>query len=331
MRLTQMVKTMYKVPSIQVDKNLNSVTIRDTPQVVALAEKLLRAWDKAKGEVLIEIQIMMVDRTRMKKLGVDLSSGILGIQFNPGTANEDGYFPIGGTNFGDLANYQMTVPSAVAQFLAADSDTKFVAQPKIRGLAGEKLEYIVGQKVPIINTAFQAIAAGGLNTQPVVNYTYQDIGITIKMTPEGPPGGRGDPGDRAERLRDRGGGHPGDPHHRQPGGQEHRPAQGRRNEPAGRAPPGRGAPVDGRGHGDQGHPDPREPVRRDPEDDRAERHRPDHHPPHHPGDRYHRGRRQAPLGRSRQPLRRDRRGSGRGRRGRRPGGGGPGRGPARRA
>ncbi len=183
MRLTQMVKTMYKVPSIQVDKNLNSVTIRDTPQVVALAEKLLHAWDKAKGEVLIEIQIMMVDRTRMKKLGVDLSSGILGIQFNPGTANEDGYFPIGGTNFGDLANYQMTVPSAVAQFLAADSDTKFVAQPKIRGLAGEKLEYIVGQKVPIINTAFQAIAAGGLNTQPVVNYTYQDIGITIKMTP----------------------------------------------------------------------------------------------------------------------------------------------------
>ena len=83
MRLTQMVKTMYKVPSIQVDKNLNSVTIRDTPQVVALAEKLLRAWDKSKAEVLIEIQIMMVDRTRMKKLGVDLSSGILGIQFNP--------------------------------------------------------------------------------------------------------------------------------------------------------------------------------------------------------------------------------------------------------
>ncbi|MCK7478610.1 MAG: hypothetical protein M0C28_15430 [Candidatus Moduliflexus flocculans] len=51
MRLTQMVKTQYKVPTIQVDKNLNSVTIRDTPQAVALAEKLLRQWDKSKGEV----------------------------------------------------------------------------------------------------------------------------------------------------------------------------------------------------------------------------------------------------------------------------------------
>jgi len=183
MRLTQMVKTMYKVPAIQVDKNLNSITIRDTPQAVALAEKLLRLWDKAKAEVIVDIELMEVNRMRMKKLGVDLSSGILGVRFNPGTLDEDGFFPIQGTNFGDLANYQLTIPSAVAQFLGADSDTKIIAQPKIRGLSGEKLEYIVGQKVPIVNSQFAAIAAGGLQTQPIVNYTLQDIGITIKMTP----------------------------------------------------------------------------------------------------------------------------------------------------
>src|SRR5690606_3738709 len=86
-------------------------------------------------------------------------------------------------DFGDLANYQMTVPSAIAQILSADSDTKIIAQPKIRGLGGEKMEYIVGQKVPIVNSTFAAIAAGGLSTQPIVNYTLQDIGITIKLTP----------------------------------------------------------------------------------------------------------------------------------------------------
>jgi type II secretory pathway component GspD/PulD (secretin) len=183
MRLTQMVKTMYKVPAIQVDKNLNSLTIRDTPQAVALAEKLLRLWDKAKGQVLIDIEIMEVNRIREKNLGIDLSAGALALQFNPGNLNEDGYFPIQGTNFGDLANYQMTVPSALASILAADSDTKIIAQPKIPGLSGEKIEYIVGQKVPIVNSSFAAIAAGGLQTQPIVNYTLTDIGITIKMTP----------------------------------------------------------------------------------------------------------------------------------------------------
>jgi general secretion pathway protein D len=183
MRLTQMVKTMYKVPSIQVDKNLNSVTIRDTPQAVALAEKLLRSWDKSVGEVVIDIEIMEVNRIRMKKLGIDLSKGILGVRFNPANMTDDGYFPLNGLDLGDLANYQATVPSVVVQFLGSDSDTKIIAQPKIRGLAGAELKYVVGQKVPIVNSQFAAIAAGGLQTQPIVNYTLTDIGITIKMTP----------------------------------------------------------------------------------------------------------------------------------------------------
>lgn len=184
MRLTQMVKTMYKVPSIQVDKNLNSVTIRDTPQAVALAEKLLRAWDKPKAEVVIDIEIMEVNRIREKNFGIDLSNGSLGVQFLPSTADSDGNFPIKGVDFGDLANYQMTVPTALANFISGDSDTKIIAQPKIRGLGGEKIEYIVGQKVPIVNSTYAAIAAGGLSTQPIVNYTLTDIGITIKMTPK---------------------------------------------------------------------------------------------------------------------------------------------------
>jgi general secretion pathway protein D len=183
LRLTQMVKTMYKVPQVQVDKNLNSVTIRDTPQAVALAEKLLRSWDKSVGEVVVDIEIMEVNRIRMKKLGIDLSKGILGVRFNPANLTDDGYFPLNGLDLGNLANYQATVPSVVVQFLGSDSDTKIIAQPKIRGLAGAKLEYVVGQKVPIVNSQFAAIAAGGLQTQPIVNYTLTDIGITIKMTP----------------------------------------------------------------------------------------------------------------------------------------------------
>jgi general secretion pathway protein D len=183
-RLIQLVRAQYKAPQIQVDKTLNSVTIRDTPQAVALAEKLIHSWDKARGEVLIEIEIMEVSRLREKNLGIDLSNGSLGVQFVPDGINSDGFFPIKGLDFGDLANYQMTVPTAMAAILATDSDTKIIAQPTIRGVGGEKVEYVVGQKVPIVNSQFVATAAGaGVNTQPIVNYNLQDIGITIKMTP----------------------------------------------------------------------------------------------------------------------------------------------------
>jgi general secretion pathway protein D len=191
MRLTQMIKTMYKVPSIQVDKSLNTVTVRDTPQAVALAEKLLRMWDKPKGEVIIDVEIMEVNRTREKNLGVDLSNGALGIQLNPadGSLTEDGYFRLknaDGTrlNLGDLANYQITLPTALASILATDSDTKIIAQPKMRGLAGEKIEYVVGQKVPVVNSQFAAYAAGGVQNVPITSYTMTDVGITIKMTPK---------------------------------------------------------------------------------------------------------------------------------------------------
>ncbi len=184
MRLTQMIKTMYKVPAIQVDKSLNTVTVRDTPQAVALAEKLLGMWDKPKGEVLIDVEIMEVNRTREKNLGIDLSQGALGLQFNPGTLDENGFFPIQGTDFADLANYQITVPTALASILASDSDTKMIAQPKVRGLAGEKIEYVVGQKVPVVNSQFAAYAAGGVSNVPITNYTMTDVGITIKITPK---------------------------------------------------------------------------------------------------------------------------------------------------
>ncbi len=87
-------------------------------------------------------------------------------------------------NLGDLANYQVTVPTALASILAADSDTKFIAQPKIRGLAGEKIEYIVGQKVPIVNSSFAAMPRAACRTSAHHQLHDQDVGITIKMTPK---------------------------------------------------------------------------------------------------------------------------------------------------
>ncbi len=183
-RLMQMVRAQMRGPTIQVDETLNSLTIRDTPQSVALAEKLLKSWDKARADVLIEIEIMEISRLREKNLGVNLSQGSLGVMFDNGKLSEDGFFPIKNAGFDLLENYQLTIPTALAQVLSADSDTKIIAQPKIPGVSGEKIKYVVGQKVPIVNSQFAAVAAGGLNTQPIVNYNLQDIGITIEMTPK---------------------------------------------------------------------------------------------------------------------------------------------------
>lgn len=177
--------TVPRQPNIQVDKNLNAITIRDSPRTIALAEKLLRMWDKPKGEIIVDLEIMEVSRIKLQQLGIDLSQSVVGFRLNPeGGTGDPGWLRINSLGLGDPGNYQITIPSAILQFLEGDADTKLIAKPSLRGISGAEMKYLVGQKVPVPQASFNPIAAGGLATQPVVQYTQQDVGIDILLTPQ---------------------------------------------------------------------------------------------------------------------------------------------------
>jgi len=181
--LAMMLRTQFKTPNIIVDKNLNSITIRDTPEVVAMAEKLLKIWDKAKGEVLIDLEILEVSRTRLRELGVDFSQQAAGLKFSTDITNTTGWekLPI---DFTKTGNFFISLPTALVNFLESDSDTKVIAQPRLRGVSDEEIKYLVGQKVPIPQTTFTPIAAGGVSQQPIMSYTQQDVGLDVKIKPK---------------------------------------------------------------------------------------------------------------------------------------------------
>jgi len=183
--LIQMVKSQSKIPVLGVDKNLNSITIRDTPQVVALAEKLLRSWDKPQGEVIIDIEIMEVDRNLLRKLGIDFTDTSLSVELNPGISpgSDSGWINLSGLKLGKLGSYEFTNPAAVLQFLEGDSHTKLVAQPRLRGIGGEEMKYLVGEKVPIITASYTPITGGTTTSQAITQYTQQDVGIDVKIKP----------------------------------------------------------------------------------------------------------------------------------------------------
>jgi len=180
-QLQMMLRTQYRVPFIVVDKNLNSLTIRDVPANVELAEKLIRLWDKPKAEVIIDLEIMEVSRVKLRQLGLSFDQNLVGLKyFGTGT---DGWFDLKDIDFTKMDNYQLSVPTAFIQFLETDADTKIIAQPRLRGLADEEIKSLVGQKVPIPQTTFTPIAAGGISQQPVTSFTYQDVGLEIKIRP----------------------------------------------------------------------------------------------------------------------------------------------------
>ncbi|MBC7364950.1 MAG: tetratricopeptide repeat protein, partial [Candidatus Aminicenantes bacterium] len=183
-QLMNILRTQYRAPTVMVDKNRNALTIRDKPKIVALAEKLLRTWDKPKGEVIIDLEIMEVSRRKLANLGLQFSQSYAGIRYSGENGlPESGWLPLQGLNFSASANYQITLPYAMLQFLETDSDTKVIAQPRLRGVDAEEIKYLVGQKVPIPQTTWSPIAAGGVSTQPITSYTYQDVGIEVNIKP----------------------------------------------------------------------------------------------------------------------------------------------------
>jgi general secretion pathway protein D len=179
-----MLRTQYKAPNIIVDKNINTVTVRDTPAVIELAGNIINVWDKPKGEIILDLEIMEVSRVKLKQLGMELEQGLIGLRYSGGeTTEEPGWFSLKGIDFAKSENFQVTIPGAIVQFLEADSDTKIISQPRLRGIDGEEITYLVGDKIPIPRTTFTPIAAGGYAQQPLTSFEYQDVGIDVKITP----------------------------------------------------------------------------------------------------------------------------------------------------
>jgi general secretion pathway protein D len=182
--LMQVLRTSVRQPVLIVDKNLNSVTLRDAPEVLELADKVIRLWDKPKGEIIIDLEIMEVSRIRLQQLGVELEQGLFGLRYSGPEETDEGWINLGDLDFTRGNNFQISLPSAVVQFLESDSDTKIISQPRLRGLQGEEMTYLVGDKIPIPRTTFNPIAAGGVSMQPVTNFTFEDVGIDVKITPQ---------------------------------------------------------------------------------------------------------------------------------------------------
>jgi general secretion pathway protein D len=183
--LQQMLRTQYRAPNIIVDKNLNTVTVRDTPANIELAADLIRKWDKSKGEVVIDLEIMEVSRQRLREIGVEFDNALVGLRYaGPGATADEGWYKMSEVKLGSASSFDITLPTALIKFLESDADTKVLAQPRLRGVGDEEIKSLVGQKIPIPQTTFTPIAAGGISQQPVTSFAYQDVGLDIKITPK---------------------------------------------------------------------------------------------------------------------------------------------------
>ncbi len=181
------------VPAFVANKNQNSITVRATAPLVAIMERIIASNDRPRAEVVVDVQILEVNRTRAKQFGLDLGSySITGI-FSPEREPEgdaDGNITTRPFNLNTIsagisaADFYMAVPAAVVRFLETDSQTKLVAKPQLRGREGEEIKLNLGDRFPVPSTTFGSLGgAGSVATQPISSFNYEPVGIIVNMTP----------------------------------------------------------------------------------------------------------------------------------------------------
>ncbi len=168
-----------------------ALSIRDTPERVAAAARLIAAIDKPPAEVVIDVELLEVDRQRLREYGLQFASaGAAGISGAAGVAAGDG--PTdgrGGLSIDDLGSltaadiFVADLPGLFYRLLKSDRHTRTLANPHIRASAGETADAQFGDRVPVPVTEFTPIAVGGLQQQPVTSFNYVDLGVAIEITP----------------------------------------------------------------------------------------------------------------------------------------------------
>lgn len=182
------------VPAFVANKNQNSVTVRATAPLVSIMERIIESNDRPRAEVIVDVQILEVNRSRAKQFGLDLSNysvtGIFSPEKSPTSDGDDGAVSTSPFNLNTIsagisaADFYMAVPTAIVRFLETDSQTKLVAKPQLRGREGEEIKLNLGDRFPVPSTTFGSLGgAGSVATQPISSFNYEPVGIIVNMTP----------------------------------------------------------------------------------------------------------------------------------------------------
>jgi general secretion pathway protein D len=178
-------------PVIVPNRTANTITVRGTTTMVAIIEQIIRANDKPRAEVVIDVEILEVNRERAKQYGLNLQQYGVELFFSPeapppaaGATTGAAPFNLNTVSQGvSLADFYLAVPSAIVNFLENDSTTKLLAKPQLRGAEGTRLTLNLGQDIPVLSTTYTPIATGGAGTNPLTSYNYRSIGLNVDITP----------------------------------------------------------------------------------------------------------------------------------------------------
>ncbi|MGW8391254.1 secretin N-terminal domain-containing protein [Pseudoduganella sp. HUAS MS19] len=170
-------KTILKTRDVVADEKLNLVILRDSADAVKLAEKIIATQDQAEPEVMLDVEILEIKRSRLMKLGVEWPNTV-GLTVL-GSARDDSKLTLRDLDFINRDNIAVSKLGTTINIKKTDGDTNLLASPRIRVRNKEKAKVVIGEKVPVITTTISP-GTGGFASESV---SYVDVGLTLNAEP----------------------------------------------------------------------------------------------------------------------------------------------------
>src|SRR6266513_1217383 len=193
-------RQLLDLKRVQQLNSQNAIIVRDTPDKLMLAEKMIHDIDKAKPEVVVQVEVLEARTDRLRDLGI-LPGQTASIAINPNSSTTSSSSSTTSTtsNSGITLNqlrhlnggdFVFTLPSATANAILSDTNTRIIQNPEVRSVDGQTAKLRIGDRIPIATGSFQAGvgvgSTGGAGfVNPLVNtqFTYLDVGVNIDLTP----------------------------------------------------------------------------------------------------------------------------------------------------
>ncbi|MBT9591180.1 MAG: type II secretion system protein D, partial [Thiobacillus sp.] len=183
-----MLRTLIKARDLFVDERLNMLIMRDTPEAIRLAEKIIAVQDLAEPEVMLDVEVLEIKRGRLLDLGIQYPNQFSLLNLPPATSSTlvDGIVtnttPAASVltleSLRSIARSDIAIsPTPTVNFRKDDSDVNILANPRIRVKNREKAKIHIGDKVPVITSN---TTATGVISESV---SYLDVGLKLDVEP----------------------------------------------------------------------------------------------------------------------------------------------------
>ncbi|MEJ8855441.1 secretin N-terminal domain-containing protein [Variovorax robiniae] len=179
-QVVAMIKQMTKTKDVYIDERLGMLVLRDTPEVVAVVERLITAQDLPQSEVQFDAMVLEVNGSDILNMGVRYPDTV---GFTVGGITENGIFTPGQITLRDLNNINkgnvlvnLGDPTISVNLAHSTTFGNILSNPNIRVKNREKAKILIGDRLPVVTTT---------NSNGVVSETinYQDVGLTLNVEP----------------------------------------------------------------------------------------------------------------------------------------------------